>query len=212
MLGNLDIFSVLILLIVLFFSASVHEFAHAWMANFLGDPTAKLEGRLTLNPIAHIDPMMSLLLPFFLIIMNSPIIFAAAKPVPFNLYNLRDQKWGPFFVALAGPISNLFLILVFAIPLWLSYLLNFTLPVFFSMLFPLIIFINIILMVINLIPIPPLDGSKILYVVLPEEAKPVLAQFEYMGFFFLIIVLFLFGSVIGSVIYYLLGIFIPPIL
>ncbi len=193
MLESFDLFSILILLVVLFFSASVHEFSHAWMANFLGDPTAKLEGRLTINPIAHIDPMMSLLLPFLLIIMRSPIIFAAAKPVPFNPYNLRDQKWGPFFVALAGPASNLFLILVFAIPLWISHFFNIALPAFFLSIFILIIFINIILLVINLIPIPPLDGSKILYVILPEEAKPALAQFEYMGFFFLILILFLFS-------------------
>lgn len=210
MLGNFDLFSILILLVVLFFSASIHEFAHAWMANFLGDPTAKLEGRLTINPIAHIDPMMSLLLPFLLIIMHSPIIFAAAKPVPFNPYYLRDKKWGPPLVALAGPASNLFLILVFAIPLWIFHLFNIALPVFFPSIFILIIFINIILLVINLIPIPPLDGSKILYVILPEEVKPALAQFEYMGFFFVILVLFLFGSAISSIIFSLIGIFVPP--
>ncbi|MFH0928684.1 MAG: site-2 protease family protein [bacterium] len=142
-------------------SLSIHEFMHGFVAFLLGDQTAKRAGRLTLNPLAHIDPVGTIILPIMLAIAHLPV-FGWAKPVPYNPYNLRDQRWGPVVVGLAGPASNLalfaasaFLLHTFAafIPLsnlLLMFLLTMTI-------------VNAALAVFNLIPIPPLDGSKILY-------------------------------------------------
>lgn len=137
-------------------SAIFHEYAHAWMAMYLGDPTAKNAGRLTLNPIVHIDPFGTIMLPLILMLTGGFFI-GYAKPVPFNPYNLRDQKYGPAKVAAAGPASNLIIALI------LSTALRFmALDPLWVVTISLIIYVNIILALFNLIPIPPLDGSKLL--------------------------------------------------
>ncbi len=146
----------LFLYLIVILSAIFHEYAHAWAALYLGDPTAKNAGRLTLNPIAHIDPFGTVLLPLFLLFTGG-IFIGYAKPVPFNPYNLSDQKYGEAKVAAAGPISNILIALIFSVVIRFV-----ALPQFWGMAVSYIIFINIILALFNLIPIPPLDGSKLL--------------------------------------------------
>lgn len=149
---------------VLAFSAILHEVAHGFMANYLGDPTARLLGRLTLNPIKHIDPLGSILLPGILILTHSPILIGYAKPVPYNPYNLRGI-YGETLVAAAGPATNILIALIFGLAMRFGGgLLGSSMLDAFSV----IVFINILLAVFNLIPIPPLDGSKVLSGILPQ--------------------------------------------
>jgi len=185
----------LFLIIILIFSIVIHEVSHGVMANYLGDPTAKYAGRLTLNPIPHIDPIGSIILPGILIMMNmilpgGGIIFGWAKPVPINPYNFRDQKYGSAKVALAGPAANLVIALVFGLSLRF-----FPVLVAFpglDLMFSYIVYINILLAVFNLLPVPPLDGSHILFTFLPpgmENIKIFLSQF---GLFILLFIIFFF--------------------
>ena len=185
----------LFLLIVLIYSAIIHEYSHGWMADRLGDPTAKYSGRLTLNPIPHIDPVGSILVPALLWLSNVGFIIGWAKPVPFNPYNLRDQKYGAAKVALAGPASNLILALIFG--LIIRFMPNEGIFAVLSALFSLIVFINLLLMIFNLMPLPPLDGSRILAAFLPYQGQVFLAQIEPYGLF---IILFFAFSVFGVVI------------
>ena len=144
---------------ILLFSVVVHEVSHGAVAYALGDPTAKNEGRLTLNPLSHLDFFGSIVLPIILY-MTSGFIFGWAKPVPYNPYNLKNQKYGPAMVGIAGPLSNLIIAVVFGFLVRFSYALN--LPQAFFEIALYIVFLNLILTVFNLVPIPPLDGSNIL--------------------------------------------------
>lgn len=141
---------------IIIMSAVFHEYAHGWAAFSMGDPTAKDAGRLTLNPIAHIDPFGTVILPLFLMLVGGMFI-GYAKPVPYNPYNLSDQKYGPLKVALAGPASNFLIAIIFSVVLRMV-----SFPEVWSMTLSLIVYINIILGLFNLIPVPPLDGSEIL--------------------------------------------------
>ena len=154
------------MIFVLIFSVVLHEIAHGYAANWLGDPTARLSGRLTLNPIPHLDPMMSVILPGLLLVSGSPILFGAAKPVPYNPYNFTNQRWGEAIVAAAGPAANIAIALVFAVLLRSAELLQ--LSQSFVQLAFMVIILNIFLAFFNLVPIPPLDGSKILPKLLPH--------------------------------------------
>ena len=183
------------LIIILIFSIVIHEVAHGAMANHLGDPTAKYAGRLTLNPIKHLDPIGSVLVPLILIFTGSPILFGWAKPVPINPYNFSDQKYGSAKVALAGPGANLLVALFFGLALRF-FLDLIALPGLFSI-FSYIVFINILLAVFNLLPIPPLDGSHILFTFLPPEMENIKIFLSQFGFFVLLfVILFFFRSVI----------------
>ena len=153
------------MIVALIISVIIHEMAHGYAANWLGDPTARLAGRLSPNPLVHLDPLMSVILPGLLILSGSPILFGAAKPVPYNPYNLRNQKWGEAMVAFAGPLSNLLIAVVFAILIRSADMLS--LSESFVSLAVGIIVLNIFLAFFNLVPIPPLDGSKILPRFLP---------------------------------------------
>ncbi len=182
------------LIIILIFSVVIHEVSHGAMAYHLGDPTAKYAGRLTLNPIKHLDPIGSVILPLFLILMSKlmggGIIFGWAKPVPINPYNFRDQKYGSAKVAIAGPGSNLIIALIFGLSLRFFPQI-FTVPGL-SLMFSYIVYINILLAIFNLLPIPPLDGSHILFTFLPpgmENIKIFLSQF---GLFILLFIIFFF--------------------
>lgn len=155
----------IIMVVALIFSVVLHEMAHGYAANWLGDPTARLQGRLSANPLVHIDPMMSVILPAILVLSGSSFLFGAAKPVPYNPYNFTNQKWGEAIVAVAGPAMNIIIALVFAILFHLADVLN--LPAGFPDLAIQIIILNIFLAFFNLVPIPPLDGSKILPKLLP---------------------------------------------
>ncbi len=143
-------------------SVIIHEVSHGYVAGMLGDPTAKYAGRLTLNPISHLDFFGSLVVPFFTSLAGFP--FGWAKPVPYNPYNLRAGKWGPAIVAAAGPISNLLLAVIFGL-LIRFFFASFTAPV--QQAFFLIMIVNISLGIFNLLPIAPLDGSKLLFALLP---------------------------------------------
>jgi Zn-dependent protease len=161
-------------LVVLIFSVILHEVAHGYMANWLGDPTARLQGRLTLNPLKHIDPVGSVILPIILLVVRSPMLIGYAKPVPYNPYNLQN-KYGETLVAGAGPATNILLAIIFGLALRLFGVgLN---PALFHA-FAYIVLINIMLAIFNLIPIPPLDGSKVLSGILPGPLKLAYDQFR----------------------------------
>jgi Zn-dependent protease len=163
-------------LVGLVLGLALHEFAHALMGHYLGDTTAKDQGRLTLNPFAHIDIFTTLLLPIFLIIAGLPV-FAAAKPVPFNPWALRGGRWGAAAVAVAGPFTNLLIAAVCSV--WL-YLVAGSSPVAFVVLGS-IIAVNCGLFVFNMIPLPPLDGSRVLYAVAPPGLRSAMDTLERAG-------------------------------
>ncbi len=170
-------------IIVLIFSAVIHEYMHGWMADRLGDPTARNAGRLTLNPIAHLEWFGSLLLPGMMLFAGMPFVFGWAKPVPYNPYNLRDRRWDDAKVALAGPAANFAVAVVFALILRFLPFISLT----FSGLIALIIYVNLILMVFNLLPIPPLDGSKILAAFLSPAWQEKYLSLERFGFILVIL-------------------------
>jgi Zn-dependent protease len=181
-------------LIVLIMSAVVHEYMHGWAANELGDETAKNAGRLTLNPLVHLDPVGSFLLPLILYISTAgAFVFGYAKPVPYNPYNLKDLKYGPAKVAAAGPLANL------AIAVFCGLVIRFV-PVgnvMFFLLLQIIVQLNLVLMVFNMIPIPPLDGSKIILPFLPVKWQMKFVELEKYGFIFaLAIVMFAFPAIV----------------
>ncbi|MCA9360321.1 site-2 protease family protein [Candidatus Nomurabacteria bacterium] len=155
------------MVIALIISVIIHEMAHGYAANWLGDPTARLAGRLSANPLVHIDPLMSVILPGLLVLSGSPILFGAAKPVPYNPYNLSNQKWGEAIVAFAGPAANIVIAVVFALIIRSANILSLS-DSFVQLAFSIII-LNIFLAFFNLVPIPPLDGSKIFPRFLPHS-------------------------------------------
>jgi Zn-dependent protease len=184
-------------LIILLFSAIVHEVAHGYAALFQGDTTAKYENRLTLNPIRHIDPFGSVILPLMLFIFNSPVLFGWAKPVPFNPYNLRNRKWGEAIVAIAGPVANLIIAIAFGLILRFGLAFIPTSAVFIV---EMIVLINIMLAIFNLMPIAPLDGSKILFALLPESAFGVRRFMEKYSIFLVLFLIFVLWNYIFPVI------------
>ena len=193
--------SFLIGLAAIVMAITLHEFAHTWAGDKLGDATARLQGRLTLNPAAHIDPIFTLLLPLLLILANSPVVFGAARPVPFNPWALKYGRWGAALVAAAGPATNFLLAIFFAV--WLR-LFNQTglAEVFYA-----IISINVAFGVFNLIPFPPLDGSRILYAVAPAGLRSIMDSIEKMGLAAVMLFLFIgfpllqpfMGAIVGTI-------------
>lgn len=157
------------MIVILIISVIIHEMAHGYAANWLGDPTARLAGRLSPNPLVHLDPMMSVILPGLLLVTGSPILFGAAKPVPYNPYNFTNQKWGEAIVAAAGPAANFAIAGIFALLIRFSEVLSLS-ESFITLAFS-VIMLNIFLAFFNLVPIPPLDGSKILPRLLPYPLR-----------------------------------------
>ena len=172
-------------LAVLIYSAILHEIAHGFVADRLGDPTARLLGRLTLNPKPHIDPMMSVFLPLLLMLSGSPIIFGAAKPVPVDPFNLREGRKDMALVALSGPLTNVLL----AIAAGVIYNIPIALPAEIRLVLFLIVQYNLLLAIFNLIPIPPLDGSKVFSILLSEEQAVRFQSIGSMGIFILFFLL-----------------------
>jgi len=181
------------IIVALIMSIVIHEMAHGYAANWLGDPTARLQGRLSPNPLVHIDPLGSVIVPALLFFSSAGFLFGWAKPVPYNPYNLSDQRYGEAKVAAAGPAVNLLLALIFGILIQLADTLG--LNAAFQALAAYIVFINILLALFNLLPIPPLDGSKIISAVLPLGAamryQAFMRMVEQYGILVLFIVLFL---------------------
>lgn len=175
-------------ILILLFSVVIHEVSHGYAALVLGDNTAKYQGRLTLNPVRHLDPVGSLLVPL-LGYFTGGIIIGWAKPVPFNPYNLRNQRWGEGLVAVAGPISNILIAAIFALIIRIASSYGFVSEPFFF-LSGYLVFINIILALFNLIPIPPLDGSKILFALLPYRMHALRQGLERYGLIFVLIFVF----------------------
>lgn len=182
------------IIVILIMSVVVHELAHGYSALWLGDSTAKYAGRLTLNPIKHLDPIGSVLVPLLLYILPGNLIFGWAKPVPYNPYNLRNQKWGEAIVAAAGPLTNILIAVIFGLVVRLGAASGIFSTAFID-LASIVVFMNIILAIFNLVPIPPLDGSKILFSVLPyhmQRFRLILEQFGLILVIFFIFVLWRF--------------------
>lgn len=177
----------IISLLILIPSVILHEVAHGFVADRLGDPTARLLGRLTLNPIPHIDPVMSILLPLLLIFSGSPIIFGAAKPVPVDQFNLRDGRRDMALVSLAGPLTNFLIAAIFA--LIFKLLSPVATDPFMLAIIMLIIKMNLLLGIFNLLPIPPLDGSKAFSLVLPEDMAKTYLSIGSIGMFIIFFLL-----------------------
>ncbi len=178
-------------IVVLILSVVIHEVAHGYAARALGDHTAEWEGRLTLNPFKHIDPFGSVILPLLLVLSHSHVILGWAKPVPYNPYNLRPGRFSEALVAGAGPLANILVAVFFGFFMRSE-------PT--NLAFFYIVLINITLAVFNLIPIPPLDGSKILFSFLPHWAQTIRKVLEQYGFLMLIVLVFFFSSLLWQVI------------
>jgi Zn-dependent protease len=188
------------LVIIIMLSAVFHEVMHGVAADKLGDPTARYAGRLTFNPLKHLDPLGSVILPLFLGLSGSPIFFGWAKPVPYNPYNLRPGRWSEAIVAIAGPATNLALALFFGALVRLNVFGDPMNSIFF-----LIIAVNVTLCVFNLIPVPPLDGSKVLSALLPANLRYDYDQWRarmemnpFLGMALVLIFILLVGSAFGS--------------
>ncbi len=188
------IFSVAILIL----SVVIHEVAHGYAALVLGDVTAKYAGRLTMNPLKHIDPFGSVIFPFLMAMIAPNFVFGWAKPVPYNPYNLRNKRWGELLVAIAGPISNILLAILMGIVVRFGPMLG--LPSAFYELAGLTVIINIYLAVFNMMPIPPLDGSKVLFALFPESAEKLRNTLERYGIFFLLIFIFFLSSILSPIV------------
>lgn len=201
----MDVGNLIIILLIVVGSVILHELAHGVVAYWLGDRTAKDAGRLSLNPIKHIDPYMSILVPVILYLLHAPV-FGGAKPVPVNYANLKGREWGMALVALAGPLTNFLIAFIayligsniglmgFVPDSGLYYVADDTL----SFVFVEVTMINLGFMIFNLLPIPPLDGSRVLYAIAPDGFRRVLAVMEQYGIFIVYGLILLFGQVFSA--------------
>lgn len=209
----MDIVYISVVIIVILLSMTLHEAMHAFMGYWLGDDTAQREGRLTLNPIKHIDPFLTLILPVMLAIIHAPI-FGGAKPVPFNPNRVRFEEWGAALVALAGPLTNLLIAFVaFGVSVVMGQPVDlFTPPQDIgSLILNTVVFVNLGFFVFNILPIPPLDGSRVIYALAPEFIRRGMEAIERFG----IVVVFLLvlvanreiGAIMSAMIRFFVGIF-----
>jgi Zn-dependent protease len=202
MFHNFDLNQLVRMIVPLLMAVTIHEVAHGYVAFRLGDNTAKLAGRLTLNPLKHLDITGSLILPLMLKIMGSPVIFGYAKPVPVNFYNLRNHRKGTVYVSIAGVSANLVMVMISglllrgllrSLPIWHDTFLSLILIDLVWMLYYSVL-INTVLAVFNLLPIPPLDGSRILAPFLPVRIRMYYARVERLGIIVLIFLFFIGGN------------------
>lgn len=202
---------------ILIFSVVIHEVSHGLAALALGDPTAKHLGRLTLNPLKHLDPFGSVILPLLLVFARSPFLIGWAKPVPYNPYNLRNpfarfgtrNDWGPALVGAAGPLANIAVALVFGAGMRLASAFGggSIIAQNFVEIFSLIVVINLVLAIFNLVPIPPLDGSKVLFALLPYQWRNIETFLQQYGFFLLLMFIFFFSHLLFPVVSFLFRLF-----
>lgn len=191
---SFDVVYIVIVIVVILLSMTLHEAMHAFMGYWLGDDTAKAQGRLTLNPIKHIDPFLTILLPVGLAIAGLPI-FGGAKPVPFNPYNLRFGEWGAMLVAIAGPLTNFFIAFV-GYGVWV--LAGGPADGISAQIFATIVSVNLGFFIFNLIPIPPLDGSRVIYALAPEFVRRGMEVMERYGIIVVFAVVLLAGPALGA--------------
>ena len=190
------VLGLVVILAIILFSMVLHELAHGAVAYLLGDTTAKDSDRLTLNPLKHLDPFMSVLLPVLLYIGGGPI-FGGAKPVPINTQNLKFREWGFALVALAGPMTNFLLALIgFLVGYWTGWLVSADFIGYVSQYF---VMINLGFAVFNMLPIPPLDGSRILYAISPDGVRRILNSIESFGIWLVLILVAVFGVFFSSI-------------
>ena len=186
---------------ILIMSVVIHEVSHGFMAEWFGDKTARFAGRLTLNPLKHLDLFGSILLPAVLILSHSPFLFGWAKPVPYNPDNLSNRKWGIVAVASAGVLANLSIAILFGVII--RFTSGSTLPEGFYFITSIIVLINIVLGIFNLVPIPPLDGSKILFSFLPESFSSSIFKFEQYSLILLLIFIVFFSKYLVPILAFL---------
>lgn len=189
---------VAIVLVIVVGSVILHELSHGLVAYWLGDHTAKDAGRLSFNPIKHIDPIMSILVPVVLYILHAPV-FGGAKPVPINTHNLKWREWGMALVAIAGPLTNFLIAFV-------AFLIGHFTGCLYGVggelagfIFSELVIINLGFMIFNLLPVPPLDGSRVLYAIAPDGFRNVLNSMERYGFIIVYLLIFLFGEVFSHI-------------
>lgn len=194
---DLDFFGILVVLAIVVGSVILHELAHGIVAYWLGDDTAKSAGRLTLNPLKHIDPLMSILVPIILYICRAPV-FGGAKPVPVNYRNLKWHEWGMALVAFVGPFTNFLLAFLAFVIGHFTGLLYGAGGITVTSIFEELIAINLGFAIFNLIPIPPLDGSRILYAISPDFVRRILDQVERYGIILVYVLILLLGEVFSN--------------
>jgi Zn-dependent protease len=192
-------------IVILIMSVVIHEVSHGFMAEYFGDRTARDAGRLTLNPISHLDIFGSIILPVMLVLSHSPFLFGWAKPVPYNPNNLSDKKWGTIAVAAAGVMANFLIAIIFGFIIRLAphILPSSILSANFYFIVSIIVIVNLALGIFNLVPIPPLDGSKILFSFLPESAFSFMINFERYSLVLLLIFIVFFSDYLYPVLAFL---------
>lgn len=194
---NFDPIRIVIVLLIAVFSVILHELAHGAVAYLLGDRTAKEAGRLTLNPLKHIDPIMSILVPVMLYILKAPV-FGGAKPVPINHHNLKGKEWGMAITALAGPLTNFLLAFIAFLIGWFSGALQHDPTGLLYFTFAELVYLNLGFMLFNLIPIPPLDGSRVLYAIAPDFIREIMQKMEGYGIIIVYALILIFGEVFSG--------------
>lgn len=199
-----SILTLIIVLVVVLFSMVLHELAHGLVAYWLGDDTAKEDGRLTLNPLKHLDPVLSFLIPILMFFGGGPI-FGGAKPVPVDSRNLKHGVWGMAMVAVAGPLTNFLIALIgFLVGYWTGVLGVLDGSLYYSTGLGGIIVMEIVLVnlgfgIFNLIPIPPLDGSRLLYAIAPDGVREVMSKMEHLGIVVVMFLVILFPAVLSGI-------------
>jgi len=191
---EINFLQIAITLVVILFCMTLHEAMHGFMAYYLGDDTAKLQGRLTLNPVKHIDPFLTIILPIMLVILGGPI-FGGAKPVPFNPNRVRYDEWGAALVALAGPLTNLVLAFI-AFGIYVAT--GMPTSGLWSQIIVTTVMVNLGFFVFNMIPVPPLDGSRVLYALAPDFVRRGMEAIEQYGIIFVFAIVLLASSFIGK--------------
>ena len=197
---GMDITYLIIVLVTILLSMTLHEAMHAFMGYFLGDDTAKAQGRLSLNPIKHIDPIMTIALPLFLAVMGGPI-FGGAKPVPFNPHKVRYGEWGAALVAIAGPLTNLLIaFVVFGVGVLSGVITSAGVEATLAgQIVITAVSVNLGFFVFNMLPIPPLDGSRVLYALAPDPVKAGMEYIERYGIFLVFGLVLIGASVLGQI-------------
>ena len=186
---------------ILIMSVVIHEVSHGFMAGYFGDKTARFAGRLTLNPLRHLDIFGSVLLPIFLVMSHSPFLIGWAKPVPYNPDNLSNKRWGTMWVALAGVLANFAVAIIFGVIIRLTS--SLAMPEGFYFITSVIVVINLALGIFNLVPIPPLDGSKILFSFLPSTASSFIFAYEQYSLILLLVFIVFFSDYLAPILSFL---------